>query len=174
MLFPSSDICSTPSKTSRKGVPVTSRIVAPIRLCQYCFGRHQRLAAHQRAEFTQLPERQTGERFRDAVEQRIGRRRAFDGTFRGRDYLDGREIPNTGSVILAVTPALSWRLNDRMAVEGAVNLPVYYDVRSTQVVPVNGTDAQQSEVLEQMLMRQCGLRHFSEAAAQLLDVLAHG
>ena len=60
---------------------------------------------------------------------------SFDGTFRDRDELNRNEVGNTGSVTLAVTPVLSWQLNDSVGLDGSVSLPVYQDMRSTQLVP---------------------------------------
>ena len=55
--------------------------------------------------------------------------------FRERDQLDGLDVGNTGSVSFAVTPAVSWRLNDILAIDASTTIPFYHDVRSTQVAP---------------------------------------
>jgi hypothetical protein len=60
---------------------------------------------------------------------------SVDGTFRERDQLDGTDVHNTGSTTLSVSPALSWQVNERIALDASANIPFFHDVRSTQLAP---------------------------------------
>lgn len=73
----------------------------------------------------------TGYRLTDTLTLQL----SVDGTFRERDQLNNVDVSNTGSVSLSVTPAVSWRVNDKLAVDASASIPFFHDVRSTQVAP---------------------------------------
>ena len=73
----------------------------------------------------------TGYRLTDELTLQL----SIDGTFRERDQLDGNDVHNTGSVTLAVSPAVSWKVNERLALDASANIPFFHDVRSTQLAP---------------------------------------
>lgn len=73
----------------------------------------------------------TGYRLTDSLTMQF----SVDGTFRERDQLDGIDVHNTGSVTLSVSPAISWQVNERLALDASANIPFFHDVRSTQLAP---------------------------------------
>ncbi len=58
---------------------------------------------------------------------------AVQGSYTTKDEYLGIDLANTGAKTLSLRPSLVWQINDRFAMSGSVEVPVYRDVNSTAI-----------------------------------------
>lgn len=59
----------------------------------------------------------------------------WESLFRGRDYLDGRQLTNTGASLGFVVPNLVWSVQQGLWMHARYRVPVIRQVNATQLVP---------------------------------------